>query len=261
MSKYSLSFGFALAALGLSGCFQETVTLGLPCSANDQCGSDQECDPLSNSCIEKGAPSPTTGGDESGEDTGSQGDPCAPNGSTRCDPVGTAFQICQNGIWTNQSCDQPCMDQNQAPAKQVGACVEQGGNPVCLCADGIGGQCDGSEPTTCTEAGDLQFCDSGRFFSLFCSTVCTEDGYPVGGPCVGEGQGQGSAACHCADGMGATCTIAEQFQEGCENATFYRRCVDETWWLTDCEAECQRLGQSGGSCQDTGNGSFSCVCG
>jgi hypothetical protein len=153
------------------------------------------------------------------------------------------------------------MNNNAPPGKQAGACVEQNGNPVCLCADSIGGECEGGEPSSCTESGLLEFCTEGRFFRLMCSTSCADDDYPVGGPCIPEGLGQGSASCQCADGMGGTCTIAEQFEEGCESGTVHRKCVDEQQWLTDCVEECARLGQSGGTCQDTGDGNFSCVCG
>ena len=52
----SLSFApglLAFGALALSGCFQQNVTLGLGCGADDQCGSDQVCDSEAFECVEK----------------------------------------------------------------------------------------------------------------------------------------------------------------------------------------------------------------
>lgn len=251
-------------ALALSGCFQQNVTLGLACGADDQCGSDQVCDSEAFQCVELAKDSDLGPVDTDSPTTDTNTvpqDPCAVDGDTRCEPSGVNFQQCVDGSWMNFSCNDVCQDANEPPGKQAGACVGGSEDPSCVCADSIGGECEGNEPASCTEAGLLQFCTQGRFFGLMCSTKCADDDYSVGGPCVSEGQGQGSAACTCADGEGGTCTIAEQFAEGCENATFKRRCVDEIWWLTDCELECERFGQTGGTCTDQGDGNFECSCG
>ena len=260
MSKLLNTFGALFIGLGLGGCFQESVLHGLPCTADDQCANDQVCDSQAFLCVSASQESQTSASGSSTTDTGTMGEPCAPNGEHRCDPAGLDYQICTDGFWLNFDCSVQCMNDNEPPGKQAGACVVEDGAPKCNCADSIGGECEGNEPASCTEAGLLQFCDAGRFFGLMCSTSCGEAGYPVGGPCIPEGQGQGSASCQCADGEGGACTIAEQFQEGCENATIKRKCVDETWWLTDCADECARMMMSGGTCQDNGGGNFSCVC-
>jgi hypothetical protein len=253
--------GIALLALMTGACFQESVTLQLPCTADDQCGDGQVCDSVALQCVSVANESQTSESTSDGTSGGSTtGDACAPEGSQRCEPEGVDFQICTDGFWLNYDCDAQCMDANMPPGKQAGACVGGTESPTCLCADSIGGQCEGNEPASCTEAGLLQFCQQGRLFGLLCETSCADDGYPVGGPCIPEAQGQGSASCQCADGDGGTCTITEQFVEDCASATVHRRCVDETWWLTDCEQECMRQNMSGGSCEDTGGGNFECIC-
>ena len=268
MSRTLGKLGFPLlAALGLvqsAGCFSESATEGLFCSADDQCGRGQVCDSVSTRCVLEEEESATTGDSETttGSTTGSS-EACNTPDELRCDPNGVDVQSCQNGIWVNVSCDGVCQDNYAPPSRQVGACIDNNGAVSCECADGLGGECMAGDPRTCTDQGLLEFCSTGQAFRLTCETDCADEGYPAGGvgPCVDE-PGQGAPDCVCADGTGGSCSLSEQFVEECLNATFLRKCVDQTWYETDCNAECARTtngASTTGSCVDNG-GIFSCAC-
>lgn len=247
-------------SLALSACFSEDVTLDLPCQQDEHCGLSQVCDAVSNRCVFPENASKTDGtGPEEGTEDADAGEACAVEDAQRCAPGGVDVQICSSGVWLPFDCDTVCADANPPPSKQVGACVDNGGNISCTCADGIGGECMGNEPRTCTSAGLLEFCDSGRFFRLECTTDCADEGYPTAGPCVDDPT-QGAADCVCADGLGASCSPAEQFAEECIDSGFFRKCVDGQWYQTSCADECARRGMTGGSCQVNGSVA-SCVCG
>ena len=260
--RAALAYGLGLGALALSagGCFSESVTLGLACNALEQCGVDQVCDGSTNRCVLLENASMDNSGAEESEEDADAGEQCPVDDEQRCAQGGIDVQICTSGIWLPTDCDQVCANANIEPGAgmQVGACVDEGDGVSCLCADGVGGECLGNEPRSCTPAGLLEICLSGRFFRLECTTDCGSDGYPTAGPCV-EGEGQGAADCVCADGLGASCSLSEQFTEECLDADFLQRCVDGQWYQTDCTEECDRNGGTGGTCELNGSVS-SCVC-
>jgi hypothetical protein len=224
-------------ALSVAGCFSEEISLGLPCTESEQCGNGQVCDLGTARCVLDGE-----------EETGGSGtdlppvEPCNTDGTFRCAPTGPDIQACDSGVWTPISCDDACA------GGKAGACVDDGSGAQCLCADGIGGECEGFVPQVCTEGGQIEFCLEGQIFRNDCSSACGIKEYPVAGPCVDPDMN--GAYCVCADNEASMCSLSQEFMETCAGPATASVCVDGTEWEIDCAEQCTRFPGGDPTCTD-----------
>lgn len=101
---------------------------------------------------------------DAGADGGGVGDPCSGN-ATRC--AGTAYQTCQNGVFTTaDDCAFGC-----SPTMGCVQCDPSAGSDACNANSVVTCNPDGTFGTTVQTCGNGQTCSNGA-----CSDTCTADG-------------------------------------------------------------------------------------
>jgi len=268
-----LAVGVLLSA---SGCWKPSATLGASCAVDEDCAGSQICDQLAangvGECLAAGAAITAGDGDGDGDaDGGDQNCDSAEAGQTRCAPDDPLkIQICSGGKWLTEDCAAPCMSDNSGTCGQTGVCNpgDGTGSATCTCADSLGVECDPSEgfQISCTGAGLLEFCDdeTAHFLRAECSCECVRFGFPEAGagPCVTEG----GVDCFCADSVAGSCGGSEEGSVECvevDTQFFLRTCLQGVRYETDCFAECERRGFTGGGlalCNGALPGGADCVC-